>query len=62
MSHPDDDSDPLAILQYMLDHFSAEPGSILYRGPEMWEALPPGTVGQVLVLNDDLLPEWQDDT
>lgn len=42
-----------------LDLIGQEPGSILYRGPQYWEALPPGTPGQILVVNANGYPEWQ---
>lgn len=41
-----------------LDVFSQTPGAILYRGPEGWRALEPGTPGQVLAIGDDRLPYW----
>lgn len=53
------DSDQLALLQYMLDHFSATPGAILYRGPDTWLALEPTQIGDILVLDSQLLPAWQ---
>lgn len=43
-----------------LDIISPEPGAILYRGPDWWEALPPGNPGQILVVDADGFPEWQD--
>jgi len=33
-------------------------GSLLYRGPDYWEVLLPGTEGQVLIVNAGGLPEW----
>lgn len=35
------------------------PGSILYRNKISWEALAPGTQGQVLSIDDDLMPYWR---
>lgn len=39
-------------LTELLDILGFEPGSVLFRGPEFWEALPPGQVGQVLTAGD----------
>lgn len=47
-------------LQRVLDVIGAEPGSILVRGPSKWIALPPGNLGDVLVIGDGGLPEWRD--
>ena len=41
-----------------MDVIGSEPGSILVRGPDMWIALPPGNVGDILVINDGAMPEW----
>jgi len=41
-----------------LDVIGSAEGSLLYRGEEYWEVLPPGTDGQVLGLVDGL-PAWQ---
>lgn len=54
------EADPLIILQTLLDLISAEPGAILYRDKDRWRALLPGAIGQVLTLNDVLMPSWQD--
>lgn len=48
------------LLQKALDLLSDEPGSLLYRGPDRWLALPPGAIGDVLVCGDGALPEWRD--
>lgn len=58
----DDNSDPYALLQQFLDILSQEPGAILYRGPDMWEALHPGDPGSLLVLSDERLPIWEPPT
>lgn len=49
-----------ARLRKIMDVIGSEPGSILVRGPDMWIALPPGNVGDVLVINDGGMPEWTD--
>jgi len=41
-----------------LDVIGSAEGSLLYRGEEYWEVLPPGTDGQVLSLVDGL-PAWE---
>jgi len=43
-----------------LDVLGATVGSILYRGPEYWEVLLPGTEGQQLFVGPDQLPAWAD--
>lgn len=55
---PDNMSDPAAVIQLLLDILSDEPGAIIYRGPNMWEALPPGPIGSTLRLDEDQLPFW----
>lgn len=41
--------------------FGAVQGSIIYRGATAWEALPPGTAGQVLVTGGPAAnPYWAD--
>lgn len=47
-------------LQRLLDVLGDTPGSILIRGPDKWIALPPGDLGDVLVVGDGGLPEWVD--
>lgn len=47
-------------LQKLLDVLGDEPGSILVRGPDRWIALPPGNLGDVLVIGDGGVPEWRD--
>lgn len=49
-----------ALLQQLLDTLGSAPGSILIRGPATWIALPPGTLGQVLVIGSGGYPEWVD--
>lgn len=45
----------------VLDALGWEPGTMLFRGPEYWEALPPGTDGQVLAYDADTkAPLWID--
>lgn len=62
MATPDEE-DPLAVLQYMFDHFSATPGAIIYRGPDVWESLEPTAHGDQLTLEEQpsglLLPRWK---
>lgn len=41
-----------------LDCFSQKPGSLLYRGPDGWEALPPGLEGDFLVFREGA-PRWE---
>lgn len=43
-------------LTELLDILGFAPGSILFRGPEFWEALPPGNAGEVLTTSGALLP------
>lgn len=49
-------------LQRILDVIGNTPGSILVRGPDMWIALPPGNVGDVLVIDVGGIPAWVDPT
>lgn len=51
---------PLLTINQALDILGATPGSILIRTTTGWEALPPGTLGQILVINADGIPEWMD--
>ena len=46
-------------LQEALDVLSAKPGAIIYRGPDGWRALNPENVGDVLTIDNNLLPSWQ---
>lgn len=62
MPLPESQADPFAILQLLLDVLSDEPGALIYRGPQMWEALPPGEIGSTLILGPDLLPIWSDES
>jgi hypothetical protein len=50
--------DTAAALQGYLDSLSQVPGSILVRGDPEWYALPPGTPGHVLALDDLGSPFW----
>lgn len=43
-------------LTELLDILGFAPGSILFRGPEFWEALLPGNAGEVLTTSGNLLP------
>lgn len=52
-------SDPYNLLQQLLDVLSQTPGAIIYRDIDGWKALEPTQAGDVLTLNNDLLPEWQ---
>lgn len=45
-------------LRKALDVIGDEPGMILVRGEDRWEALPPGQIGQVLGIGEDLMPGW----
>lgn len=47
-------------LQAIMDTIGDTPGSILVRGPDRWIALPPGNLGDVLVVGDGGVPEWRD--
>lgn len=42
-----------------LDVINQQPGSILFRGPQFWEALGPASPGQVLVMGPDSQPAWE---
>lgn len=44
----------------LLDAFSQLPGAILFRNDDFWDALPPGTVGQILIVDNDGRPAWID--
>lgn len=44
-------------ISQLLDVLGFQPGTILFRGPEYWQGLPPGNDGQALVLQDGL-PVW----
>jgi len=57
-SNPTRNNDDWSRLQAIMDVIGSEPGSILVRGPDMWIALPPGNVGDILVINDGAMPEW----
>lgn len=52
--------DEYAELQRLLDLIGSTPGSILVRGPDVWIALQPGNIGDVLVIGDGAIPEWVD--
>jgi hypothetical protein len=41
-----------------LDIFSRTKGALLIRGDEVWEGLPPGSVGEVLRIGPDGRPAW----
>lgn len=47
-------------LQRILDVIGNTPGSILVRGPDTWIAIPPGNIGDVLVIGEGGIPEWTD--
>lgn len=49
---------PPRALQELLDLISDQPGAILYRGPNRWEAVTPNNIGDQLTLSADLLPVW----
>lgn len=51
--------DAQQLLKDLLDTLGTTPGMILYRGQDRWYALPPGNVGDILVLQTTLLPAWQ---
>ena len=43
----------------VLDALGSDPGTILYRGPDLWEILPPGLDGQVLAYSEpEKRPVW----
>lgn len=62
MALPESQSDPFAILQLLLDILSQQPGAIIYRGPDMWEALHPGPELSTLIIGPDGLPIWDPPT
>jgi len=41
-----------------LDVFGQSPGSLLFRGVDVWECLPPGNAGDVLTVGASGLPVW----
>lgn len=47
-------------LQRVLDVLGDVEGGILVRGPDRWIVLPPGNIGDVLVVGDGGVPEWVD--
>lgn len=47
-------------MRKIFDVFSTTEGAILVRGPTQWFALPPGNVGDVLVIGAGGVPEWTD--
>lgn len=51
-------ADTYTDLQRLLDSLSQTPGSILYRDDNAWKALPPGEIGQVLAIDNNLRPYW----
>lgn len=61
MPLPESQADPFAILQLLLDVLSDEPGAILYRGADMWEALPPENPGDALIIGPHGFPIWSGD-
>lgn len=54
------DQTDAGLLQAVLDVIGDTEGSILIRGPDRWIALPPGNIGDVLVVGDGGFPEWRD--
>jgi hypothetical protein len=50
-------------VQQLLDSIGSQPGTMLVRTVDEWQALIPGTAGQVLTLRADSgLPDWADPT
>lgn len=49
-----------ARLQRVLDVLGNVEGGILLRGPDRWIVLPPGNIGDVLVIGEGGVPEWAD--
>ena len=47
-------------VQDALNVLGQSEGDILYRDAELWKRLPIGTTGQVLTVDDNGLPSWQD--
>ena len=45
-------------MQAFLDSLSQLPGSILYRDPISWVALPPGQQGEILTIDSEHKPFW----
>jgi len=54
------EADALRAMQATLDLISTQPGAILYRGYNDWEAAAPDHPGQILVIQANGLPAWQD--
>lgn len=47
-------------MSLLMDNLAFEPGSILVRGyDDLWIGLDKGEEGQVLIMNDQGMPEWQ---
>lgn len=47
-------------MSILLDNIGAQEGMLLYRGTsDLWIGLPVGEVGQVLTIDEALLPTWQ---
>lgn len=45
----------------VLDAIGWQPGMLLYRGPDTWEVVPPGSDGQVLAYSEALKrPQWEE--
>lgn len=45
-------------VQKALDTIGSTPGAILYRGKDRWRVLLPGKEGDILTLDDELMPYW----
>lgn len=49
-----------AQVQQCLDLISDTPGAILVRGPDRWIGLVPDHPGQILVADENGMPQWID--
>lgn len=51
--------DAAQLVQDLLNVLGSTPGMILYRDQDRWRALPPGAIGDILVLGTNYLPQWK---
>ena len=52
--------DATIVIRAMLDCIGSLPGSLIYRGPDRWQALEPGNPGDVLTVDANGYPQWVD--
>lgn len=48
--------------QIVLDLITEDPGSMLFRSPQLWSPLAPGLPGTTLRIGEDGLPTWEPDS